>query len=267
MDAIPIIQFENVSLTLGKKRFFNNLNVTVYSGETFLIFGPYGCGKSLIPRLLMRMVQPDSGIICIKGRNIAKLSDNHLNRLRNSIGFVPRENHLINNLSVYQNIALPLSFHAYLKSSEIHKKVSDVIDFLNLGIVAGCRPYQLSMLIAKKVAVGRAMVNLPEFMLIDSAYVNLDTIAACQINHLIFHSVHKWIQEQRIIASLSPSITYLTLVNILFNVLEYINRAAMLYKGEFLFEGTPELLHASENPFVQQYVQARLEGPIKYEEV
>lgn len=267
MDETPVIQIENVNLTIGKVRFFNNLNLMVYSGETFLIFGPYGCGKSLIPRLLLRMIQADSGIICIKGRNIAKLSDNHLNRLRNSVGYVPRENHLINNLSVYQNIALPLSFHAHLKSSQIRKKVSDVIEFLNLGNVVDCRPFQLPTLIAKKAAVGRAMVTLPEFMLVDCPYVNLDTIAACQINHLIFHSVREWIKEQRVTASLSPSITYLALVNILFNVLEYTDSAAMLYKGEFLFEGTPEDIASSDNPYVQQYLQARLEGPINYEEV
>ena len=262
----PIVAFERMELVLDGRQFLDGINMAVYPGERFLVFGPYGCGKSLFPRIILGLIRATAGRVLVLGRDVATLHRRELYDMRMGLGFVPRENHLIHNLSVFENIALPLAYHRRSTTTLLQNRVRSVIDFFNLGEYAALRPHQLQNLTAKKVALAQALVCRPRILLIDGPYAGMDVLVAQKLNRLYFEDTVRWWRENPLGDSdaAEERLAIFLSCSVLHRILDCVDRCAMLYDRRFVFTGTRDELKTTDNPYVRQFLDARGEGPIQY---
>jgi len=157
-----IISFNNVGFAFEKHHYFHNFDLSIEKGETFILFGPSNSGKSFFLRLILGLVQPSSGAVIVENYDIADLFPDKIYDFRRRIAFVSRDSDLINNLTVYNNIALSLDFHSRLKSAAIDKKVKELLKALSLESYSQMRPFDLHEDIKKKVAFARAIIVRPD---------------------------------------------------------------------------------------------------------
>ena len=260
------LDLEHCYLTLGNRRFFNDISLRVGEGQRWVVFGPYGCGKSLIARVVRGMIAVDSGRVHVLDRDVADLGRTELNEMRRHIGFVPRDNHLIHNLTVRENLRLPLSYQMGLSDQAIDHRVGDVVDFLHLDSFLDVRPESLPAIIAKKVAIGQAIARLPEILIVDGLRGRLDPITGQRISRLVYDEIPAWWKDRKGLPKSAPGPVILALATALHGVEQSVDFAAMLYDGRFVFHGSRQELEKTDNPYVRQYFSGAADGPIQYDE-
>jgi len=244
----PLIQFDKVSKTFGTNQILKEVSLSIYQGEVTAIIGKSGVGKSVMLKHIIGLMQPDSGEIFLYGYPLSKMKRKEIYRLREKFSYVFQEAALFDSLTVYQNIALPLSEGTSLPKSEIKKRVEDKLQLFELQGVHEKYSAQISGGTKRRVALARALITDPEVVLLDEPTTGLDPIRRNAVYSMIVDLQKKFDLTVVMISHEIPDIFYSS------------QRIAMLDEGRIRFEGTPREIQRFSDPVVRQFING-LEKP------
>jgi phospholipid/cholesterol/gamma-HCH transport system ATP-binding protein len=244
MSEDVVIDLEDVSLSFDHP-ILRNVSLNARKGETLMIAGESGSGKSTILKLILRLLLPDSGRIHVFDKEVVHLTFAEALELRRHIGMVFQNAALFDSLTVYENIAYPLREHrADMDESEIERIVNERLDFVDLDpkIVSAQVPSQLSGGMRKRVGIARAIATNPEVVLYDEPTAGLDPLTVGTINILI-----RKLQREL-------NVTSIVVTHDIRAGFRVANRVNLLREGEITFRGTPEEMLAARDPYIQAFL-------------
>jgi len=246
------IQLVDLKKRFGAQEVLRGITLEIPRGKITVVIGRSGTGKSVLLKILMGLLRPDSGNILLGGQDMTKLGDSALLKMRNRFGMVFQNAALFDSMTVFENIAFPLREHERLKEKELKARVDAALASVGLLEHGHKDPHQLSGGMRKRAAVARALVRKPEFLLYDEPTTGLDPIMTAHVDELI-----RGTQDS------TPGLTSLVISHDMQATLHIADKIAMLFEGRVIFEGTPDDVRTTDNPVVRQFVEGRLEGPIK----
>jgi phospholipid/cholesterol/gamma-HCH transport system ATP-binding protein len=184
-DAVPTIIFEDVKLSFGDNSVLRGVSFHLARGETKAVFGVAGSGKSLILKLAMGLIRPDSGSIIVLGEDVAQMREGDLFKLRGKIGMVFQESALFDSQTVRENVAYRLMEEHGIYDEDINRRVLEALHFVELEHTIDLYPSELSGGMRRRVAIARALITQPELLLYDSPTGGLDPVTSNTIIELI----------------------------------------------------------------------------------
>ncbi len=187
-ESENLIEITDLCFSRGARQVFNGLNINIKRGEITAIMGPSGTGKTTLLRLITRQLIPDSGTIIVDGVDISTLNQVDLYKLRRRFGMLFQNGALLTDISVFENVAFPLREHTNLSNQLIRHVVLTKLHAVGLRGAADMMPAQLSGGMARRVALARAIVMDPEFLIYDEPFVGLDPISMGVIVRLVLIS-------------------------------------------------------------------------------
>ncbi|NUQ79252.1 MAG: ATP-binding cassette domain-containing protein [Polyangiaceae bacterium] len=243
--AEPIIEFRHVQKAFGEKVIYRDLNLAIQPGETITIMGGSGVGKSVMLKLLIRLLEADGGSITFHGKDVTTMRDAEIAVVRQRIAMLFQGAALFDSISVGDNVAYGLREHYGRKMTEhdITERVDWALSLVGLPGIEGMRPADLSGGMKKRVGLARAIAVQPEVLLYDEPTTGLDPINTERINHLI-----RGLKE-------ALKVTSMVVTHDMKSAQEVGDRILMLHHGKFIAEGTPEEIMASREPHVRNFVQ------------
>lgn len=245
-----MIQIKDVYKSFRENHVLRGVDLTINKGETIVIIGRSGCGKSVLLKLIMGLMKPDEGKIFINEDDITFWNDNQLNKLRQKFGMLFQASALFDSMTVDENVGLGLREHTKLPEDEIRQKVKEKLKLVGLSEIEEKKPAELSGGMKKRVGLARAIAMDPEYVLYDEPTTGLDPIMADVINELIINLRN------------TLSITSIAVTHDIVSAYKIADRIAMLYEGKIVFIGTPEEVKNTDNPVVRQFIEGNAEGPI-----
>lgn len=245
-----MISLQNVDKTLGGKAVLRNLSFDVAAGESLVIVGGSGVGKSVTLKHIIGLIHPDRGQVLVDGRDICLMKERELNEFRQRFGMAFQEGALFDSMSVFENIAFPLRRHTRMTEEEIRTRVEECLDQVHLTGVDGKRPSELSGGMRRRVGFARAISLKPAILLFDEPTTGLDPVISDVVAELI-------VEMDKTLATTTVTITHD--MKVAFKIAD---RVAMLFNGAIIEEGTPEEFQGSQNPMVQQFIEGRAQGPM-----
>lgn len=183
-DDVPVVEFKNVSIQFTRKPVLEDISFKVEHGQTLIILGPAGCGKSVLMKLANGLLKPDSGEILIFGERIDSMRERDLFKVRAHVGMVFQESALFDSLSVADNVAYRLHEEG-MPDEEAHKKVEEALHFVDLDHAIDKFPSELSGGMRRRVSIARAIISQPDLILYDSPTGGLDPITSTTIIELV----------------------------------------------------------------------------------
>ena len=185
MSAVPAIELRNVSLSFENKRVLTNVSFALGAGETLILLGVTGSGKSVLLKLMLGLLKPDGGQVLIEGEDWVPLPESSLQPLRRRMGIVFQEGALFDSLSVFENVAYRLREEHLGSEAAIEERVREVLRFVEMEAAIEKMPSELSGGMRRRVAIARTIVSNPSIMLYDSPTGGLDPVTCYTINVLI----------------------------------------------------------------------------------
>ena len=250
-----MIHVKDLYRSFADKKVLRGVNFKINKGETFLLIGRSGAGKTVLLKNIIGLLRPDSGSITIKDTEITQLPDNKLAEVRLKFGLVFQGSALFDFLTVSENVGFFLNQHTKLPSDEIAKKVEETLALVGLKGIENLYPHELSGGMKKRVAIARAVIYSPEIIIYDEPTTGIDPIAVDKIISLI-EDLHARL-----------SITSLVVTHDLDVGLRLADRLAFLLGGKVIFEGDKNDLEKSNDQRLMQFLQGNSRGPIKEMEV
>ncbi|MCG3138341.1 MAG: putative ribonucleotide transport ATP-binding protein mkl [Phycisphaerae bacterium] len=245
MARVPIIEFQKVSKRFGTLQVLDQVDLRIYPGETTVIIGESGCGKSVTLKHTVVLLRPDHGEIFFEGQRIDHLSEKNLATVRVNFGFLFQMGALFDSMTAGQNIAFPLLENSDLPNDEITNIVNEKLRMVGLDGVQEKRPAQLSGGQRKRVALARAIALNPKVILYDEPTTGLDPVRSDVINELI----NKLKREL--------GVTSLVVTHDMASVNRIADRVVMLHEGQFRFDGPLAELRACNDPLVKRFIEGR----------
>lgn len=241
--ADPVIALENVSLAF-ERPVLEDISLEIYEGETLVIVGESGTGKSTILKLVLRLLVPDQGRVLIKGRDIVGLNFDDALKDRQQMGMVFQSAALFDSMSVFDNVAYPLREHTNMSEDEIEQRVREKLRFVDLDPdqVMACLPAELSGGMKKRVGIARGIANNPSIMLYDEPTSGLDPLTTGTITRLI-------VKLQR-----ELGVTSLVVSHDIRSSDRMASYIAVLADRRIAFFGTPEEMAASDDRYIQDFL-------------
>jgi len=246
-----MIKIVDLHKSFGPNRVLRGVDLEIARGETMVVIGQSGSGKSVLLKHLMGILKPDKGEIWVDGLEITKLRDDEILAITRKFGMLFQAAALFDSMTVGANVAFGLERHTDHSPEEIRRIVTESLERVGLKGIENIMPYELSGGMKKRVGLARAIAYKPEIILYDEPSTGLDPIRADSINDLI-------IQTKRDLNATSVVITH-----DMVSSYKVADRIAMLYEGRIIETGTPADIQASENPVVRQFIHGRAHGPIK----
>ena len=235
-----MIEFQNVWKAFGPKVVLRGVSLTVPNGETVFIVGSSGAGKSVLVKHLVGLLKLDQGQIMLEGQDIAQHTEAEFYAVRKKVGYVFQHATLFDSMTVLENVALPIRKHFRVSFQEARDRALAKLELVQLGPYAGRYPAELSAGMQKRVAIARTLTLEPPYVIYDEPTTGLDPVAARRVDALI-----KDLQKK-------VGVTSLVVSHDLTSIFSVADRLAMLYKGQFLLNGTPQDFRRSDHPVVQQ---------------
>jgi phospholipid/cholesterol/gamma-HCH transport system ATP-binding protein len=245
------ISCRNVWKSFYRKAVLRGVDLEIQPGETLVIMGQSGSGKSVLLKHFVGLMVADRGEVRVDGADVAKLNRRKLFELRMRFGMVFQGAALFDSLSVDDNVGLAMREHTELSDEEIGRTCHDKLRMVGLDGVGDKFPDELSGGMKKRVGFARAIAMDPNCVLYDEPTTGLDPIMADVINNLIIKLAHEL------------SITSVVVTHDLASAYKVADRIAMLHDGRIIFTGTPGEVKATDNAVVRQFVEGRAQGPIK----
>ena len=244
------IELKNITKKFNGRTVLNNINLQIKKGETFVIIGGSGSGKSTMLKLMIDALKPDSGNILINGKDLTKATTDEQDEIKKRFGVLYQSAALLNSLTVSENVALPLQEHSKLDPHIVDIIVKMKLELVGLTGFESLMTSELSGGMKKRVGLARAIVMDPEIIFYDEPGAGLDPIITSMIDKLIKDLSSKL------------SITSIVVTHKMESVYRTADRIAMLYKGEIIAIGTPDEIRNSADPIVKQFILGSAEGPI-----
>ena len=269
VSLVPAIEFRDVYLSFDDKKILDGLSFTVKHGETKIILGRSGGGKSTAIRLVLGLLKPDSGQIFVDGEDITDFDEPEMMRVRQKIGMVFQEGALFDSLSVYDNVAYRLHEQG-VDESEVESEVRRMLQFVNLEEAIDLMPSELSGGMRRRVGIARALVGNPSIIMFDEPTAGLDPPTARTICELAMK-----LRDLNNVASIfvtheMNNVQYLcseyAIVNeageVVFEEegvnLCLLNTKVMMFReGKIIFSGTDEELTANTDPFIRKFIRGK----------
>ncbi len=252
METIKkMIELKNVYKSFGERKVLDNVNLEVLQGETLVIIGRSGVGKSTILKQVAGLLSPDAGEVWVEGQNVGLLKEDALNELRKKMGVVFQYAALFDSLTVFENVAFRLIRDFEMTESKAREVVAAKLELVGLKPdLLELKPAQLSGGMRKRVGLARAIAVDPEIILYDEPTSGLDPVSSEAINNLILE------MQQKL------KVTSVVVTHDMHSAYKVANRIAMIYDGKIIGTGTPDEIKNSQDPYVRQFVTGSVEGPI-----
>ncbi len=246
-----MIKIIDLHKSFGEKKVLQGINLSVESGETLVIIGQSGSGKSILIKHLIGLISPDKGEIYVDGVEITSMDEEDLFKIRRKFAMLFQGAALFDSLTVLQNVSFGLERYTDYGQEEIKEMARQALHRVGLRGIDSLMPYELSGGMRKRVGLARAIAYRPEIILYDEPSTGIDPIRADAINDLI-------IQMKSDLRMTSVVITH-----DMVSTYKVADRVAMLYQGKIIATGPPEEIRESENPIVQQFITGAAFGPIE----
>ena len=246
------IKMTDVYKSFGKKRVLQGLDLEVKKGESLVIIGGSGTGKSVTLKCILGLLVPDKGNIEVDGQNILKMTSSQKEKINSQIGMLFQGAALFDSMTVWENVAFGL-----IQGQKMNKKQAKEIAFEKLAQVGLTKevglmyPADLSGGMKKRVGLARAIATNPEIIFFDEPTTGLDPIMSDVINDLIVSCVKKL------------GATALTITHDMASARKIADRIAMLYEGKIIWIGTVKQIDKTNNPYVKQFITGSANGPIQ----
>lgn len=251
--ADPIIELHDVHKTLGARKILNGVNLEINKGETAVIIGGSGTGKSVTLKHIIGLMSPDKGKVVVDGIQVDKASGRKLRQMRQKMGVLFQSGALLNWMTVGENVALPLIEKTRKSQKFIDRVVEEKLDLVDMVDAKGKYPSEISGGMKKRAGLARALVTDPDILLYDEPTSGLDPIMSNIINYLILR-LQKELQVTTIVVTHDMNSAY-----------TIADRIAMLYKGKIIAYDKPENIQNTSNRIVRQFIHGDVEGPIRNE--
>jgi phospholipid/cholesterol/gamma-HCH transport system ATP-binding protein len=245
-----LIEAQNVHKSFGNNHVLRGLNLNIRHGESMVVIGGSGTGKSVLIKCIIGILNPERGKIYVAGQDIGALKEKDLYQLRKKFGMLFQAGALFDSLKVWENVGFGLLQHTTLSEKEIKKRAIERLNLLGLYKIEDLMPSELSGGMRKRVSLARAITMEPEILLYDEPTTGLDPIRADAINELILEMKG------------TIKATSITITHDMVSAYKIADRIAMLYQGQIIEVGTPEEIKSSANAIVQQFIQGKADGPI-----
>ena len=245
-----MIEAKKLLKSFNEHLVFNELSLSVNKGETLVIIGRSGCGKSVFLKHLIGIVKPDGGEVLIDGVKLAALSSKQLNQLRLRFGMLFQGSALFDSMTVGENVGFSLSEHTQLSQPAIQERVEESLELVGLKGIEDLKPSELSGGMKKRVALARSICMRPEILLYDEPTTGLDPIMADAINDLIIEMNNKL------------KVTSIAVTHDMKSAYKIGSRIAMMYQGKIIQIGAPDEIRNSKDPVVKQFITGSASGPI-----
>ena len=253
-DSTPKISVQDLRKSFGRKRVLDGVDIDCATGESLVVIGGSGVGKSVLIQCILGLLQPEAGSIRIDGEQTVGLGRAERERLMQKFGMLFQGGALFDSLSVWENVAFGLIQGRGMERRAAREVALAKLASVGLGLeVAQLRPAELSGGMQKRVALARAIAAEPEVIFFDEPTTGLDPIMADVINNLIIKCVRE-------LGATAVSITH-----DLVSARKIADRIAMLFAGRIVWHGPTAEIDRSGNPFVDQFINGRAEGPIQME--
>ena len=244
MSALPYIRCRGLTKAFGGKAVLRGLTLDVLAGETLVVLGGSGSGKSVLLKHMNALLRPDAGTVEVDGVSLGALAEDELSQVRRHVGMLFQQGALFDSLTVGENVAYPLREHRLAPPDAIPERVREALAMVGLVGTEPLMPAELSGGMRKRAALARALVLAPRALLYDEPTTGLDPVVAAKINHLIR-------ELQRRLAVTSVVVTH-----DLGSAFFVADRLAFLHEGRIRFVGTPEEARASQDEFLHEFLTA-----------
>ncbi len=245
------IELKDVHKSFGEYKIHKGINIQVHKNAITYIIGPSGTGKSVLLKQMCGLMPPTKGDVLVDGRSIVGLKGKELLELRKKFGILFQNAALFDSMTVFENVAFPLSEHTKLSKRQIHEIVIEKLRLVGLRNIENKMPSELSGGMKKRVGLARAIALEPEIILYDEPTTGLDPIMCDVVDNLI-NDTQKELKITSVVISHD--------IDSALKIADYI---AMLYDGKVVLFGTPDEFKSTDNPYVRQFLSASMEGPIK----
>jgi len=245
-----MIRLEGLHKAFGDKAVLRGVDLKIARGETMVVIGQSGSGKSVLLKHIIGLLCPDRGQVFVDGHEITCLDENARLAVTRKCGYLFQAAALFDSMTVAENIAFGLTRYARVDRAEVRRVVAESLERVGLRGIEELMPAELSGGMKKRVGLARAIAYRPEIMLYDEPSAGIDPIRADSINDLIN-------QLKR-----DMGVTSVVITHDMKSAFKVADRVALLYGGRIVEEGTPAAIAASANPVVQQFINGRAAGPI-----
>src|ERR1700730_18681716 len=248
-DSASKLEAHDLHKSFGPNAVLDGVSFSVAPGESLVIVGPSGTGKSVLLKHLIGLIRPDSGQVFVDGQDFWSLDAVAQRDVRKKFGMSFQEGALFDSMNVFDNVAFPLR-RSGRRPAEVRERVKECLDIVRLPAVEEKRPSELSGGMRRRVGFARAIAHEPEILLFDEPNTGLDPILTDVIDESILE-----MREQL-------SATIVTITHHMPSARKIGDRVALLFGGKILFEAAPEEFLRSTNSAVRQFVDGSAEGPL-----
>ncbi len=240
-----MLELRNINKTLGGKPVLNNLSLRIERGETMVVVGSSGAGKSVALQHMIGLLKPDSGEVLLEGQPIQNASGNSLEQLRQCFGMLFQGGALINWMNIFDNIALPLRERGCFSEQDVKKRVRKALELVNLTDIDKKMPVSLSGGMTKRAGLARAIVTEPPIILYDEPTAGLDPILSRSIDRLI-----QRLQDEM-------GVTSVVVTHDLVSAFAVGDKIALIQQGQIASLGTKEEFKQDTSPLVREFIEAQ----------
>jgi phospholipid/cholesterol/gamma-HCH transport system ATP-binding protein len=245
-----MIEIRNLHKRFGLQDVLTGVNLNIDKGESVVVIGQSGCGKSVLLKHIVALLRPDEGTVVVDGQDIFELSRNQLMIYRKRIGVLFQSGALFDSMTVAENVGFSLKESLRMKKTRIDEIVGEKLSLVGLSEVGKKMPSEMSGGMKKRAALARAIATEPDIILYDEPTTGLDPVTGAMINELIV-DVHKKL-----------GVTTIAVTHDMASAYQIADRIVMLYDGKVIWDGTPDEIRKTGDDKVKQFINGSSTGPI-----